>query len=72
MKIDDIKEAKEIGINLKGKIGQWLCKHDNKQYFVQQGGSFHNIQGERHHLYCLDCGKHISSYFAKYEGNGFK
>lgn len=72
MKLEDVQDAKAIGINLKGKFGQYLCKHENKKYFTQQTGSFSNIQGETHYLYCVDCGKYINNYFAKYEGNGYK
>ncbi|WP_285439377.1 hypothetical protein [Carnobacterium sp. ISL-102] len=41
--INEKEAAQAIGINLKGKIGQYFCKHKNTQWFVQEAGLFHNI-----------------------------
>ena len=59
----------DLGITLKGRWGQFICKHDNKQWFREHTLS---IRGERRRLICLDCGKPLATYFAEYEGNGFK
>lgn len=59
--------------NPKSKLAQRFCKHKNKGWYAKKSeGPFHAISGERRYLICEDCGKEISSYFAEYEGMGFK
>jgi hypothetical protein len=60
------------GIKRKGKIGQLLCRHKNKEWFVEKGQMFFSLRGETRYHICKDCGKQLGSYLAEYEGNGFK
>jgi len=66
------KEIESTGIKVKNPIQQFLCKHDNKEAFVYSTGGFHNLSGERRVFICKDCGLETGTYFAKYEGNGYK
>ena len=59
--------------NPKCKLAQWFCKHKNTGWYTKKSDSpFSAISGERRYLICEDCGKEIRSYFAEYEGMGFK
>ena len=57
--------------NPKSKLGQLLCKHKHKGWYIKQE-LYSCISGERRYLICEDCGKILDSYFARYEGMGFK
>lgn len=57
--------------NPKGKLGQLLCRHRHKGWHIKQE-TYSCISGERRFLVCEDCGKIIDSYFARYEGMGYK
>ena len=56
------------------KLRLWMkqrrCKHDHQWYVKQE--MFANIQGEERFCVCSKYGKIKGSYFARYEGNGFK
>lgn len=59
--------------NPKSKLAQRFCKHKNTGWYTKKSNSpFSALSGERQYLICEDCGKELSSYFAKYEGMGFK
>ena len=58
--------------NPKNKILQFFCPHINQGQYKDNSSVFCNIRGERHYIVCEDCGKILSSYFAEYEGTGFK
>lgn len=62
----------DTNINYKSKIGQMFCSHKNKEWYAVRTTGFQNISGEKRVLVCNDCGKETRSYFAKYEGSGFK
>lgn len=64
--------ANNLGINLKGKIGQFFCKHQNKKCFAEHTDKFHSLRGETRVYICEDCGKEIDRFVAEYEGSGFK
>lgn len=51
-------------------IKQKRCKHEYHWYVKHE--MFTNIQGEERFCVCSKCGKIKDSYFAQYEGNGFK
>lgn len=54
------------------KIKQFFCKHQYSWYVEAPKSGFRNISGETRYLVCDKCGKVKSSYFAEYEGGGFK
>jgi hypothetical protein len=59
--------------NPKSKLGQLLCRHKHKGWYEkEEQETYRCISGERIYLICEDCGKIIDSYFARYEGMGFK
>lgn len=59
--------------NPKCKLAQRFCKHKHTGWYNKQSDSpFSAISGERRYLICEDCGKELDSYFAEYEGMGFK
>lgn len=58
-------------IKVKGFIGQLFCKHE-WQWTVETMGEFFCISGERRVRVCTKCGKKGGSYFAEYEGGGYK
>lgn len=58
--------------NPKNKILQFFCPHNNQGQYTDNSSKFCNIRGERRYIVCEDCGKILSSYFAEYEGMGFK
>lgn len=60
------------GIKIKGKIGQFFCKHKNTKWFAEPTSGFQVISGEKRVEICMDCSKEISSCFAEYEGSGFR
>lgn len=64
--------ANNLGITEKGKIGQFFCKHIHKEWYVKKESGFQSISGERRYLICKDCGKEVRTFFAEYEGMGFK
>ncbi|MEM5009309.1 hypothetical protein WKH57_01180 [Niallia taxi] len=59
------------GINVKGKIGQFFCRHKNKEWFIRKS-QFSSLRGERRLHICTECGKEVGSYFAEYEDTGYK
>lgn len=58
-------------IMVKGKLGQFFCRHKNKEWFVRNS-PFSSLRGERRLHICTDCGKEVGSYLAEYEGIGYK
>ncbi len=59
--------------NPKNKIAQFFCRHKHTEWYTKKSNSsFSAISGERRYLICKDCGKEIRSFFAEYEGMGFK
>lgn len=59
--------------NPKSKIAQRFCKHKHTGWYTKKSSyPFSVISGERRCLLCEDCGKEIRSFFAEYEGMGFK
>ena len=59
--------------NPKSKIAQFFCRHKHTEWYTKKSNSpFSAISGERRYLICEDCGKEIRSFFAEYEGMGFK
>jgi hypothetical protein len=61
-----------LGITVKGRIGQFFCKHTHAEWFVKQTTGFQSLRGEERVRICKDCGKEIGTYVAEYEGGGFK
>jgi hypothetical protein len=57
--------------NPKSKLGQLLCRHKHQGWYIKQE-LYSCISGERRFLVCEDCGKILDSYFARYEGMGYK
>lgn len=59
--------------NPKGKIAQFFCKHEHKNWYKAQSEiGYFNLRGETRYLVCEDCGKVIDKMFLEYEGMGFK
>ena len=52
-------------------LKQFICKHRNIVEYTKDEKIL-NLQGERRYVKCKECGKELYSYFAKYEGRGFK
>ena len=58
----------ELGINVKSKIGQWLCKHKNTKWFREkEDGPYLVISGYSERKVCMDCGKHLDKTFTRYD-----
>lgn len=47
---------------IKVKIKQLFCKHENNEY-KQLISKYHHLQGERIYRFCADCGKLLDSEF---------
>ena len=48
--------AKDLGVTLKGKVGQFFCRHKNKEWFEEQA-DYMPLQFSKSYLICKDCGK---------------
>ena len=51
-------------------IRKLFCKHEWGEF--TKDTEFLNISGETRYIICKKCGKEKGSYFAKYEGMGFR
>ena len=60
--------AKDLGVNLKGKVGQFFCKHKNKEWFDEQD-DYMPLQFTKSYLICKDCGKACDSHFGRTWGD---
>ena len=54
------------GITVKGKLGQWFCKHKNKQWYKKQE-MFQSLAGDTSYQICKDCGKEIDTMFIRHD-----
>lgn len=54
------------GIMVKGKIGQFFCKHKNVGWYREDGQPFLALSGYAKYKICKDCGKEIDSYFERF------
>ena len=54
--------AKDLGVNLKGKVGQLFCRHTNKEWF-DESADYMPLQFQKSYLICKACGKVCDSHF---------
>ena len=60
--------AKDLGVKLKGKVGQFFCSHKNKQWFHEQD-DYMPLQFTKSYLICKNCGKVCDSHFGRTWGD---
>ena len=58
--------ANNLGIIEKGKVGQFLCKHKNSEWY-QKREPFFNLSGDTHYKVCADCGKQVDKRFVRHD-----
>ena len=54
--------AKDLGVKLKGKVGQFFCRHKNKEWF-EENDAIMPLQFRKSFLICKDCGKACDVHF---------